>query len=202
MRKIWIDIETSGVNLEKNFILQLSYIIEEDNKILLTNDLKMQKINFTDEDIDLKALEVNGINIEEIKTYPSIEAQIKVFIEDIYKFFTKDELYNYKKKPIICGYNVAFDISFLKKAFEELGLQFNHFFSFMHYDVMQVVNGLRLFGKINTENIKLATVLKFFNLLPEDGSKLHNSMVDILLTKKLDNEIMQRFNFSENKEIK
>lgn len=198
MRRIWIDIETTGIDPEKHFILQLSYIIEEDNKILLTNDLKMQKLNFTEKDIDMKALEVNNINLEEIRTYPPIEEQMKVFISDICKCFDRNSLYNYKNKPIPCGYNVNFDISFLKKAMQNIGTDFNNIFSFMYYDVMQVVNGLRLANKFTSENIKLSTVLKVFNLLPEDGSKLHNSMVDILLTKKLDEVIMQKFNFSAN----
>lgn len=181
MIKLWLDCETTSLNVNKGFAFQYSYFGERNNDIIFFNDLKLCPKNYNDFEFDLKALQINHKSPEMIQSYESEEIQIKKLINDLNPF---------KEKFIICGYNIQFDIEFLKATLFRNKINYFNYFQFGYYDVMQLVKSLVVNEKIKVENIKLGTIAEYFGLNKED---LHDAMQDIMITKQINDIIMKDF---------
>lgn len=181
---LWLDTETTGVNPNKNFLIQLSYINTLDNQIKYNNDLFMRPQYIEKFEIEQSVLDKNKITVEQIKNLELEEKQIKVFLDD---------LTTSGNKYYLAGYNVNFDIEFLKAVFARQNLNLHHYFNYLYLDVMQLVINLKLAGKINPENCKLGTILQYFDLI-KDISTLHNAKQDIICTKLLYDFLISKFN--------
>lgn len=181
---LWLDTETTGVNPNKNFLIQLSYINTLDNQIKYDNDLFMRPQYIEKFEIEQSALDKNKITVEQIKNFELEEKQIKVFLND---------LTTSGNKYYLAGYNVNFDIEFLKAIFARQNLNLHYYFNYLYLDVMQLVINLKLAGKINPENCKLQTILQYFDLI-KDISILHNAKQDIICTKLLYDFLISKFN--------
>lgn len=181
---LWLDTETTGVNPNKNFLIQLSYINTLDNQIKYDNDLFMRPQYIEKFEIEQSALDKNKITVEQIKNFELEEKQIKIFLND---------LTTSGNKYYLAGYNVNFDIEFLKAIFVRQNLNLYHYFNYLYLDVMQLVINLKLAGKINPINCKLETILQYFDLI-KDISILHNAKQDIICTKLLYDFLISKFN--------
>ena len=181
---LWLDTETTGIDPNKNFLIQLSYISTLNNNIKFDNDLYMRPQYIDKFEIEQSALDKNKITVEQIKNFELEEKQIKIFLND---------LTSSGNKYYLAGYNVNFDIEFLKAIFTRQNLNLHYYFNYLYLDVMQLIINLKLAGKINPENCKLQTVLQYFNLI-EDISVLHNAKQDIVCTKMLYDFLINKFN--------
>lgn len=181
---LWLDTETTGINPNKNFLIQLSYINTLDNQIKYNNDLFMRPQYIEKFEIEQSALDKNKITVEQIKNLELEEKQIKVFLDD---------LTTSGNKYYLAGYNVNFDIEFLKAIFARQNLNLHYYFNYLYLDVMQLVINLKLAGKINPENCKLQTILQYFDLI-KDINILHNAKQDIICTKLLYDFLISKFN--------
>lgn len=181
---LWLDTETTGLDPNKHFVFQLSYISIFNNEIKFDNDILMRPQYIDNFLFSQDALNTNKKTIEEIKSYKSEEEQIKIFLRDLqssqYKFY-------------IAGYNVKFDIEFLKALFSRQKINITDHFNYIFLDVMQLVVNLKLSGKINPLNCKLQTVLQYFDLI-KDVNSLHNAKQDVLCTKLLYDFLISKFN--------
>ena len=181
---LWLDTETTGLDPNKNFLIQLSYINTLDNQIRYDNDLYMRPQYIEKFEIEQSALDKNKITVEQIKNFELEEKQIKVFLND---------LTTSGNKYYLAGYNVKFDIEFLKALFARHNYTITNYFNYLYLDVLQLVINLKLAGKINPENCKLGTILQYFNLI-KDIDSLHNAKQDILCTKILYDFLISKFN--------
>ena len=181
---LWLDTETTGLDPNKHFLFQLSYINTIDNNINFTNNLYMRPQYIENFQFSQDALLKNKKLEDEIKSYEIEDKQIKLFLNDLSKN---------KYKSYIAGYNVKFDIEFLKAIFSRLHLNMHDYFNYLYLDVMQLVLNLKLAGKINPENCKLGTVLQYFDLI-KDINTLHNAKQDIICTKLLYDFLINKFN--------
>ena len=163
---IFIDTETGGVNAEKSALIQLSGIIE----------------------VNEKALEVQGRTLEELGTEKYIDESIiyKKFLEILDKYIDK---YDKNDKFIVAGYNVKFDIDILKALFERNNNKF--LFSYFNSSMLDPLYSVRLLqvaGMLPVlENNKLETWCKYFNI----ELKAHDSLQDITATKKLIEKLVE-----------
>lgn len=184
MIKLWLDSETTSTNPNKGFAFQYSYFAEENNNILFFNDLKLCPTNYIDFEFDQKSLSLNKNSFEDIIKYKSEKEQIEKLKNDFNPF---------KEKFVIYGYNIQFDIEFLKATLFRNKLDYFNYFQFGYYDVMQLVKSLVVNDKIKVENIKLGTIAKYFGI---NDNNLHNAMQDITITKQLNDIIIKNFNLN------
>ena len=70
MKTIYFDCETTGLNPIKNDIIQIAGIIEDEGKEIEKFNIKIQPTNW--HNIDERALEVNKLTIEQLKTASSL----------------------------------------------------------------------------------------------------------------------------------
>ena len=160
-----IDIETDGLDEGKNSIIEIGAIKIKGNKaesfsrlIRVDYELPQNIVNLTN--ITDEMLDESGGNKEEV---------LKDFIE-----FIED-------LPIV-GYNLSFDIKFIKYNMENLGLDIQN----KQVDLLPVVR-----EKITLANYKLSTVAKHFGIaekIPHRG--LLDAGIILEISKKL-NEFME-----------
>ena len=172
---LFFDCETTGLNPTKNDIIQISGIIEIDNKEADRFNIKMQPFNW--DNIEQEALNVHGISIEKLKEFQKPDIAYREIVTLFDKHIDK---YDKDDKFIVCGYNVRFDIDFLKEFFHKNGNEYLFSYFGQVKDPMQVINYLRTIGKIDVINSKLTSVCEYFNI---DIGQAHDAMADIVATK-------------------
>lgn len=181
---LWLDTETTGLDPNKHFAIQLSYIGIIDNEIKFDNDLFLRPQYIENFQFSQEALDVNKRTKQEIEAFKFENEQIKILLNDLSK-----NQYRY----YIAGYNVNFDIEFLKAIFSRLHLNMHDHFNYLYLDVLQLVINLKLAGKINPDNCRLQTILQYFDLI-KDVNTLHNAKQDIICTKLLYDFLIKKFN--------
>lgn len=182
MLNLWLDCETTNTDPNAGFAFQYAYFGEENGNILFTNELKMRPRNIEKFELNPLAFQINKIDPEMLFTYELEESMLVKLQADLRPF---------SGRFCVCGYNVGFDIEFLKATLFRNKLNYFDYFQYIHYDVMQLVRGLVVNNKINVPNIKLATIAEYFKLSFE---KEHDAMADILVTKQINDIIMGKFN--------
>jgi len=178
MNKIlWFDTETTGLNPDKNGIVQLSGIIEIDGCIVDDFNYKMRP--FDGDEISQEALNIHGYSKDEIKSF---EDPYSIRIELISKLSKYCDKFNKNDKYYPAGYNGKFDVDFLSSWFKKCGD--NYLGSWLNWrtiDPLPIINIMALKGKIVLQNHKLETVCNHFGI----ELKAHDAMSDIKATREL-----------------
>lgn len=176
-KKIYFDLETTGLDPIINGIIQIAGIIEVDGKEVEEFNMKLKPFEL--DVIEEEALKVSGTTREEIRTFEDPNLVYAKITSIFNKYIDK---YNRDDKFIVCGYNVRFDINFLKEFFVKNGD--NYLFSYFGQpkDPFPVIQYLSAIGKINSTNNKLSTICEYFKIDIKDA---HDAMVDIKATKTL-----------------
>ena len=184
MKILFFDVETTGLDPVKNDIIQIAGIIEIDGQIKEEFNIKMQPMDYST--VEQGALDVNGITIEEIKTYQyakeGYEQLLKIFDKYVYKFNKKD-------KFIPAGYNVAFDVNFLFEFFKkQKNLYCGSYLNYHKIDPLPVLLMLSLKGTLKLDSFKLVDVCKALEIPLLDA---HDAMADIKATRDLTLRILE-----------
>jgi len=182
----WIDIESTGLDFRRHDIIQLSYLIEINKEIKEEGNFYVQPFNY--DTIEKAALEVNKLEISQIKTFPEpkeIYNKIKGILE---KYIDR---YNKNDKFSMAGYNnTNFDVPFLKQFFiKNNDRYFGAFFNYHILDVFPLLFALEYKGLIKLDNFKLITVCKHFGI----ELKAHDALSDIKATRELFNILLTYF---------
>lgn len=188
MKILWLDTETTGLLCEHNDIVQLSGIVDIDGSVTDEFNIFMRPVNI--ENIETQALAVQGRTEQEIMAYPDQSwGYTKLVVGVLDKVVDR---YDRNDKMIIAGYNVQFDIGFLKQLFlRNNNKWFGSYFHYASLDVFSLASTLRLAGcNFNPEGMKLEQVCKSMGV---DIEKAHDSMADIRATRDLFYKIKERF---------
>jgi DNA polymerase III epsilon subunit-like protein len=186
-RRFWVDTETTGLDSRKHFAFQISYFIEENNRILAERTLEMCPANYEHFVFDKEAEAVHGYSKERIQSLPAESEQYKILIGDLQQF-AQDRL-------TLTGYNIQFDLYFLQALFNRnkpAGRKtsfFYEYFDYMPCDIMQFVQGCRIAGTLDLPGISLEKVCGHLGICV-DGA--HNSMTDIVNTKAVFDTLVGR----------
>ena len=189
---LWADVETTGLNPEKNFVHQVAGQLIIDGVIVDTFDYKFRPFETPlMEDIPGKmaeemteALAVSGLTINDVmsrkKTSKDCYLEFDRMLRKHIDKFDKND------KAVIGAYNAGFDAQFLSSWYNNHGNKY--FFGLCHggayFDPLQMAlmleikKGKRLFFP----NRKLPTMCEHFGI---ELSKAHDAAHDIAATRRL-----------------
>lgn len=185
MKIFWFDVETGGLDPLKNPIIQLAYVVEIDG--VERESGQITSSGFEGCTLEDKALEVNGYTRDQIAEY-STEREMygrltKVFEKYVNRFDKND-------KFIAAGYNVQFDMKFLREVWNRCGDKyFGSWFFFSAIDPSAIVPFLQ-YAEVLPElpRLRLIDVAEFFKVSREGA---HDAFEDIRMTIDVTKEIMK-----------
>ena len=184
---LYLDTETTGLDAERNGLVQVSAIMVIGGKEEGEIDLLVRP--FEGAAIEDKALEVNRRTRQEIAAFPEEREQLAAFTKWMDEFVDR---FDAQDKAFLVGYNVAFDDAFLRKWFERNGNKFRG--SYLWNDNIDVrgICALRYaHSRHLLPNFKLETVANYVlgektvAMIGSEAGGLHNSLADIRITRAL-----------------
>lgn len=178
MKKIfWLDTETTGLNPKRNSIIQIAAIVEAGGNVLEEKEWKIRP-HLTDT-IEEDALRINNRTREELLTFQPLQ---EVYNELIKFLGTYVDRYDRGDKFFVAGYNVDFDIQFLREFFLRNGDKFyGSYFFWASLDVKgKIVEGWDEIPK-PLENMQLGTVCAKMGIELD----AHDALNDIRATREL-----------------
>ncbi|HBB54264.1 hypothetical protein A2121_02080 [Candidatus Nomurabacteria bacterium GWB1_40_6] len=165
----FVDIETTGLNLEKNEIIEIGCVLTTpDLETIEEFELKIKPERV--ENADPVALKVNHYNEKDWENSYSLREAMKIFSEKV-------------KDCIMVGHNVAFDAGFLEYAFNKTEIM-----NAMHYHKLDTISvaWAKLHREPDLEHFSLRELCERFGIKNERAhSALPDARATFLLYKKL-----------------
>ena len=176
MKVFWLDLETGGLDPQKNPILQLAYVIEIDGVQMKSG--KLHSRGFPGAEIQDEALKVNGLRLDEVIDFPPDSDLYETLIKIMSNYVNR---YDSKDKFVIGGFNVAFDVDFLRELFKrQLDKYFGSWFAFQFIDPANIVRFIQYAGAMEEfARMKLIDLAKHFHV---DRPNAHDALADIRMT--------------------
>lgn len=170
-----IDTETGGLNAETHSILTLGAVVWNDSFI----EDKLE-ITIAEPEIiaDAKALEVNGLTVEEVQAKGVSPLQAVMTLQN---FLQKN---NMRGKVTLGGHNVSFDIPFMRRLYRLAGTDFDKQFSYRYLDTMQIAFLFNFAGKFNLTSVSLDSLTKYYGCSPDRVDGKHGALGDAEATAK------------------
>lgn len=183
MHKIlWLDLETTGVDSEKDKIIEIGIIYQDLRTGKIAEFSRYIKLDsYPDNFNETEAIQVNGLTKEFLEKNGITEEEAYY---DLIKFLNERlNRYDPSDKCILAGYNVTFDDDFSRALFERYGNKYyGSYISFLKIDVVNLIAQCTLLGIIpNLKNYKLETIIEYFKIKSES----HKAIEDIRTTKIL-----------------
>lgn len=175
MKILWIDTETTGIEVADSAAFEVAFMVGDGGKIIcerlfFLNPLS-EKIEYHEE-----AGKIHGYSEQEIKSFPDEREQvpkIAAFLEEVRE----------SEKLAIAGYNVNFDIKHLNALLERNGYKFEDYFSNTVVDVFEWVKKASMQKALPyLPNRKLETVAKHLGVNLENA---HDALADIKATREV-----------------
>jgi len=182
---IYFDTETTGLDPVKNDIIQLACIIEIDNQVVDEFEFKIKPFDF--QNISQEALDVHGYTLEMLREFPGPDIIYNQLIAKLSKYIDR---YDKNDKFIPAGFNVKFDMDFLKQFFiKNQDVYFGSYFSYRFVDPLYFIYFLNYCNTINLPNYKLITVCEHYGI----GISAHDALSDIRATRQLIKLFVNKF---------
>jgi len=175
---IWIDTETTGLYSNRNAIIELAVIIDINGSI--ASEFTIQFKPHDGAKIEPRALEINGRTEEEIDSFPELQFGIIKFKQKMKSYVNK---FDPKDKFIAAGYNILFDLGFIREAFTRAGDKFGigSWCFNCPIDVWSSIGRYMVMNELQLPNFKLETMCNHFKI----ELNAHNPMSDITATREL-----------------
>lgn len=192
MKIFWFDCETSGLNPRKNGIIQLAYLLEINGELVKQQTLWA---NCATKEIEDKALEVTGFTRKQIASYPP---QSEMYSALLRTFDSVIDRYNKNDKLIAAGYNVAFDVEFLRQLWFDCGDRY--FGSYIAHGTIDPAHLFRYLQYIGAaeETITKLTLSDLAELFAVDATEAHDAAADIAMTREIYHRIHSMIKAAHN----
>lgn len=180
-KRLYIDVETCGIDPCKHSMHQFAGLVEIDNKVVEEITLWIKP----EGEIEPKALEVSRLTERSFddQRYLSAADNYKKLILTMSKYVSK---YNKHDKFHIVGYNChSFDTEFVR-AFFKLNQDkwYGSWFWHPAIDVMLIWAELLQKERHGLPNFKLTTLAKHLEI-DVDENKAHDAMYDVTITREM-----------------
>ncbi len=171
---LFIDTETGGIDPLKNSLLSIGLVIWQEFEI---TDKREILINDGILNVTSKALEINGIIIEEHKKFAlSPKDAIKELENFLSHHFSKEE------KITLGGHNINFDVNFFKHFLVSNNYNYFQRFSHRYVDTATILYYLYLSGRLKQKKISSQEAFDYFGIQVEGR---HSALGDAIATAKL-----------------
>jgi len=192
MYYLFLDLETTGINIEKCAIIQVAGImVDVDDELNLKpiDAINIKMCPAYGKMIDQRALEVTGYTIEQLACFQTQEEGFNKFIQFLDKHIDR---FNKIDKCKLVGFNnLKFDQSFLRQWFNENNNKFyGAYFWSDSIDVLSEASRYLTNYRPAMLNFKLGTVAKTLGIETKND-ELHDGLYDIKITYKIFNKIIQ-----------
>lgn len=180
-----IDIETSGVDYQKNAILEIAAIAVDynaENKLIPTSEFACHVTPFEGARLDDKALEITGIDPFhpfrfDISEYDAL-TQLFSFVSELLK-------QTGCRRAVLVGHNAHFDLSFILASAKRSKIKNTPFHAFTVFDTA-TLSGL-VYGKTVLAKALYAAKLGF------NKDEAHSAIYDAKQTAALFCQIVNRY---------
>ncbi len=175
MKLFFYDLETTGVNHWKHSIHQIAGMVVINGEIVERFNLNVKPHEKAV--IDQGALDIGGVTLEQIQSYPSQGEVYGHLLQILSKYVDK---FNKNDKFHLVGYNNnSFDNHFFRAFFVQNNDQyFGSWFWSDSIDCMVLASKKLIGVRKDMPNFKQGTVAKYLNIEVDD-EKLHDAMYDI-----------------------
>ena len=178
-KTLYFDVETTGTDPARHGLIQLACLVDIDGKVVDENSWHIKP--FKGDLVSKEAARITGISREDLDNFPEPEGVYREIVE----FFSKHvDRFDRTDKFYPAGYNVRFDLEFLKRFFEKNGDKyFGSFFNWKLIDPLPWLYRLDWLGELSLPDYKLVTVCNHFGI--ELGDSAHDALADIRATREL-----------------
>lgn len=188
-RAIWIDLETTGLNPNNCAIIQIAAAVEEHGKI---SDKFITYVQpFKGAKIEPEALNVNKISKDDFPDFPGEHEVFNQLMDFLNNHVDPSDK---TTRLTVSGFNVGFDVGFLKAMFER-NKKPDLFYKYFHkynYDVAGDIAKARLLQRIDPDqSMALNKLCRKFGV---KLNKAHDAEYDILATRKLSHKVVELIN--------
>lgn len=178
------DLETTGLDHKVNGVVQIAMIFEKNGEVVDAYNSYVNCATYKrDVGINPVAMGINGIKVEDIESFPSVQQVVAEIGAILIKHYG-----SYKCK--LQGYNnTSFDKYFLQEMYEQTDYDYDVFFHYKQLDTFEVLKWLQFNGLIpKTFNQKLVTALVEYGICSQEqvDDNAHDAFFDIHMTKELD----------------
>jgi DNA polymerase-3 subunit epsilon len=182
IKLVFADTETTGLDAKKNGIVQLAGSIARfDKEIEIIERFNFRMRTLPNDIIEQSALDVNGLTVEQINSYPQPSEVHRALMLLFEKYCDK---FNKADKMFLVGYNARFDYDALRAWFEKLNDKyFGSWFFFPPIDVMQVAIFNLMHERVFLPNFKQVTVAEHLGI-KFDG-EAHDADADVKVTEAI-----------------
>lgn len=171
---LFIDTETGGIDPANNSLLSLALVVWKESAIKASMEIL---INDGVLNVTAKALEINGIDLEEHKKKAiSPAVAIQQFDNFLKEHFQEDE------KITLGGHNITFDVNFLNAFLTRYGYSFQRRFSHRSIDTSSILFYLYLTGKLKKKIVSSQEAFDYFGITVQGR---HTALGDVLATAQL-----------------
>ena len=183
MRFLWLDTETTGIEVADSAAFELAFILVDGGKVICERCFFLNPLNDTIKYHE-EAGKVHGYSEQDIKSFPDEREQtpkIANFLAEARELWQEDG--SKSEKLVIAGYNVEFDIKHLKALLERNGYKFEDYFSNIIADVFVQVKRAGMQKALPyLPDRKLKTVAKHLGVNLENA---HDALADIKATREV-----------------
>lgn len=191
MKKVFIDVETTGLNDWKNSIHQLAGIIEIDGEIVDTFNYHIQprredlEYRFTKAGKDTweTAFSFKNVTIDQVLQNPMTQAE--AYESFVSKYLSKHiDKFDKEDKAYFLAYNSPFDNGFVRNFFKQNG---DNYFGSWFYSpdicVMRIVADMAMKGALipRPTSFKQEDIIKQLGL-DASGLEAHDASIDVQAT--------------------
>jgi len=181
IKKLFYDLETTGVDVRKHSIHQIAGLIEIGDEVVETFDIKTRP--HPKAEITPEALTVCGVSQETIMSYQPMGSAYKDLISLMAKYVDR---YDKADKFFMVGFNNSyFDDTFLRAWFEQNNdAFFDAWFFRGSLDVMGLAAEYLIDRRVQMPSFKLSRVCLELGI-DVDKTKLHDGVYDVELMRQV-----------------
>lgn len=180
MTKVFLDLETTGLNEYNNGVWQLACLAYPPDGMRI--DINLEFSPLPDDEVDSRAFDHAARTKEEVWDLPKPAGALKEFKEFMEIFI---DPYDSNDKAFMYAYNARFDEKFLRQWFYKQGDKyFGSWFWFPPIDIMNIAMEFLKEERAQLPNFKQGTVAKHLGI-EVDEDRLHDALYDIEISKKI-----------------
>ena len=185
IKRLYLDVETSGLDSEECGLTQMACVIEIDGveKARANFDIRP----FEGCTVQKKALEVTNKTFDEVMSYPEEGEVFKTFIEML-KVYINPMVYG--DDFTLVAYNAEFDQNFMIAWFERQGKKYSNYINFRKVDPLAFLRILHVEGLANLSSYKLSDV---YEAIFNETFEAHDANADIQATIRVHKFLVENY---------